>query len=261
MKSPFPGMDPWLEAPDLFPDLHAALIFLMRESLNAALPEGYAALGNYLVWTESRDARIPDVSLFGSEAVPVPSLEPHHLQGLIAIGTEVEVRKTAYLEIRADRGKRLVTAIEILSPSNKVRKSRGRKAYLKKQVELLQSGTNLVEIDLLRAGAYSSAVPRSRLRKLDSNYDYQIAAVIAGSVERYFACTLRLADRLPRIEVPLDLGVPPVPLDLQDALDRAYGSGRYESIVRYDQPPKPPLSPEQAKWAAEILAAKGVTRA
>lgn len=261
MKSPFPGMDPWLEAPDLFPDLHAALIFLMRESLNSSLPEGYAALGNYLVWTESRESRVPDVALFGPNTVPPTTGEPQKLQGLIALGTEVEERKSTYLEIRSDRGKRLVTAIEILSPSNKVRKSRGRKAYLKKQEELLRSGTNLVEIDLLRAGAYSSAVPRSRLRRIDANYDYQIAAVIAGSVERYFACTLRLADRLPRIEIPLDLGVPPVPLDLQDAFDRAYRSGRYADIVRYDQPLNPPLSAEQAKWAAEILAANGVTRA
>ena len=30
MPSPFPGMDPWLESPAVFPDIHDALIFLLK---------------------------------------------------------------------------------------------------------------------------------------------------------------------------------------------------------------------------------------
>ena len=45
----------------------------------------------------------------------------------------------------------VVTAIEILSPTNKL-DSRGRSQYMAKRRKVLASATNLVEIDLLRAG-------------------------------------------------------------------------------------------------------------
>ena len=41
MPSPFPGMDPYLEIPDWFPDLHDGLIFCLKESLQNLLPESY----------------------------------------------------------------------------------------------------------------------------------------------------------------------------------------------------------------------------
>ena len=41
MPSPFPGMDPFLEHPEVFPDLHDSLGATLRESLNARLPEPY----------------------------------------------------------------------------------------------------------------------------------------------------------------------------------------------------------------------------
>jgi hypothetical protein len=38
MPGPFPGMDPYLEAPILWPGAHDALIFGVRRALNAVLP-------------------------------------------------------------------------------------------------------------------------------------------------------------------------------------------------------------------------------
>ena len=43
MASPFPGMDPWLEAPAIWPDLHDALASEIRAELNQALPQPYYA--------------------------------------------------------------------------------------------------------------------------------------------------------------------------------------------------------------------------
>ena len=43
MKSPFPGMDPYLEAPDVWPDLHDALAGEIRTALNGSLPPPYYA--------------------------------------------------------------------------------------------------------------------------------------------------------------------------------------------------------------------------
>ncbi len=43
MPSPFPGMDPYLESPDWFPDLHGSLIILLKEALQRSLPGPYYA--------------------------------------------------------------------------------------------------------------------------------------------------------------------------------------------------------------------------
>src|SRR6267143_2050104 len=43
MPSPFPGMDPYLEAPDIWPDLLDALASEIRGHLNRVLPAPYYA--------------------------------------------------------------------------------------------------------------------------------------------------------------------------------------------------------------------------
>ena len=45
----------------------------------------------------------------------------------------------------------VVTAIEVLSPTNKTRGSRGRASYFEKRRDSLRSEAHLIEIDLLRA--------------------------------------------------------------------------------------------------------------
>ncbi|MGL6095005.1 MAG: DUF4058 family protein [Fimbriiglobus sp.] len=260
MPSPFPGMDPWLEAPDLFPSLHGKLIYLIGEALNAAMPDGYAAVGNYLVWVDAERRRDPDVSLFGP--YQRPSGGTLTFPGLTAVGTAParQPRKAPYLEIRADRGQRLVTAVELLSPSNKVKNGPGRKAYRTKQAEFRRAGGNVVEIDLLRRGTHTTTVPLDRMQRLAGRFDYHVCVVLAGDEDddELFVAPISLPDRLPAIGIPLDPGVPAAVLDLQPLFDRAYDGGRYPMLVRYDQPPDPPLSAEQSAWAAGVLRAKGL---
>jgi hypothetical protein len=43
MPSPFPGMDPYLEAPDIWPDFHDALAGEISSELNRTLPRPYYA--------------------------------------------------------------------------------------------------------------------------------------------------------------------------------------------------------------------------
>jgi hypothetical protein len=71
-------------------------------------------------------------------------------------------RREPFLEIYVgqSRNKRLVTTIEILGLTNKTPGEHGRDLYLSKQREILASKVNLVEIDLLRAGEHTTAVPR-----------------------------------------------------------------------------------------------------
>lgn len=43
MPSPFPGMDSYLEAPDIWPDFHSGLAGEIRVELNSSLPPPYYA--------------------------------------------------------------------------------------------------------------------------------------------------------------------------------------------------------------------------
>jgi hypothetical protein len=258
MPSPFPGMDPWLEGP-YFGDLHSSLITYVREALNSAMPPGYTARGTYLVWMDDELRREPDVGAYGPDLAPGGTAVAA-LPGLAALGTRraPEPREQVYLEIRGNQGERLVTAVEILSRSNKRPGGAGRKAYEDKQEEFRLGGVNLVEIDLLRAGAHTTAVPLARLRRRAGAFDYHVCVTVAGTPDRLHAAAFHLADRLPAFGIPLDPGVAPVVVDLQPMLDRAYDTGRYAQVVNYRRDPDPPLTAEQKAWADAILKEKGL---
>src|SRR5205823_2941597 len=78
----------------------------------------------------------------------------------LIIEVEDEPLRESFIEIReASAGNRLVTVIELLSPTKK-RAGPGRRLYRKKQNELKAARVSLVEIDLVRAGRYTLALPR-----------------------------------------------------------------------------------------------------
>jgi len=62
MPSPFPGMDPYLEHPALFPGVHQGLIAVARATLNTLLPEHYVAdIGERLYIVQPERSLYPDV--------------------------------------------------------------------------------------------------------------------------------------------------------------------------------------------------------
>jgi len=261
MPSPFPGMDPWLEDEEVFPNLHERLIVYLSEALNEVMPPGYVATIKSRVWVDDESRREPDVAVFGRDRLHNGSAGGVvTLPGLLAVGQELvsDPVEEAYLEILSPRGRRLVTAVEVISLSNKKAGDKGRKTYQDKQTEYKLAAVNLVEIDLLRRGPYVSAVPRNRLQRVGKSFDYHVSVVVAGSPNSFHAAPIPLADRLPAIGIPLDLGVEPVTVDLQPLLDRCYDTGRYRELVRYGQSCDPPLTPEQQAWAGGILREKGL---
>ena len=62
MLSPFPGMDPYLEDPGSWPDLHHRLISAASDQLNAQLRPRYLARIEERVYVDDGEGRGPDGS-------------------------------------------------------------------------------------------------------------------------------------------------------------------------------------------------------
>ncbi len=261
MPSPFPGMDPWLEGEEVFPNLHERLAVYLQDALNAALPPGYVATTKNRVWVDAEVRREPDVGVYGRDRLPpagglaVATLTRAGLLAAPAAPLADPVTEP-FLEIRSHGGRRLVTAVEVLSRSNKKPGDGGRTAYLQKQYEYRAGGVNVVEIDLLRGGLPTTAFPAGR--RPAGACDYHVSVLVPGTEPYCFLAPVRLADRLPVVPVPLDPDVPPVDVNLQAVFDRCYDGGRYPELVRYDRDPDPPLAPEQKAWADAVLKEKGL---
>jgi len=266
MPSPFPGMDPWLESPALFPDLHNTLIAQFREALNATLPRPYyAAIGTRLYIDES-DRRIePDVDVLITGGRPKRSPEGGGTAVLLQKATPFRVRivsdpiRAWALEIhQAGSGDRLVTSVEILSPTNKARGSPGRRLYLKKRKELQRGRVNVVEIDLLRVGEPTTLAPVGNVARRTGRFEYHACThrwYRSITVEVY---PIPLAGQLPLIAIPLLKGDPDVTVDFQAVFERSYAVALFDRRVVYSKPCDPPLTPDQQAWAEGILKPKGV---
>ena len=265
MPSPFPGMDPWLERPPVFPGLHNGFIIYTQAALNRVLPAGYVAASASRVYIDPELNREPDVGVFGPAGSPAAGSAGTATvwAGMLAVaGVPLsDPVEELYLEILSGEDDRLVTAIEMVSPSNKKAGEDGRVSYQQKQGEYRASGVNVVEIDLLRGGAHVTAVPLRHLRAAAGDFDYHVCVTANGEPELHHVAAFRLADRLPTIPIPLDYGTPPVRIDLQAVFDRCYDEGGFAKLAKYDRrQPDPPLTPEQAAWAQGILREKGLLK-
>ena len=184
----------------------------------------------------------------GGAAIATPPAQP------LVIPIPDEQRTETNIEI-VDRAThdRLITVIELLSPTNKIGKA-ARNASDLKRPEVRSAGVNLVEIDLTRAGTRQLAawpIPRSHRTTFQAcvTRSYGVAH---GTFELY---AMPLSQRLPAIDVPLRPDDKDVVIDLQPLVELAYRKGAYDDID-YTRPPVPPLSRTEAAWAAELLAAR-----
>ena len=263
MPSPFPGMDPYLEHPALFSGLHNRLITRMSEVLQAALPAPYYAEIAERTWVEvsSRDIE-PDVIVLRGDGPSRPSSEVATVAsrpGPLVVNVPVVDPREIWVEIRAgvDGREQLVASIEVLSLTNKTTGRRGRDLYLQKQREILDSPTHLIEIDLLRAGRHTVAVPRERITALAGPFDYVISVHRFDRLEDFEVYPIRLEDRLPEVAFPLLPGDPDVAVDLQAVFDHCYDVGPYRRRVRYQEDAVvPPLSEERSAWASHLISTR-----
>jgi hypothetical protein len=273
MPSPFPGMDPYLESPDIWSDFHDRLAEQISRDLNRSLPRPYYA----------RLAMRPEVGILGEDPprriVPdVAVTRPRHqppapaesgvavldqprtdVSPSVRLRVSHELPRHHFVEIRdASRGHILVTLIEIVSPSNK-RPGPDRRGYEAKQREILDSDVSLIELDLLRTGDAVAGGPAliESVSRMSPVPDYLITVNRAwqrGADLDFELFPIGLAEPLPCIAVPLREGEPEVPLDVQYTFNQVYDAGPYaRGAVDYGGPPDPPLGPDLTDWLTGCL--------
>ncbi len=267
MASPFPGMDPYIEACGLWEDFHNSLISHMAIQLADGAPERYIVRTgerSYLVLVESEGKKsypfLPDIGVTtprgrkkggkkGGTAVAEPPAaeKPHVLRAFVK-----EEHRETFLEIyETDPAMRLVTTIEVLSPSNKRPGTEGWDLYQRKRQSILLSDANLVEIDLLRGG--------QRMPMLDPWPDspYPLMVARAWKPDACLVWEGHFQRPLPSLHVPLakpdaDLVVP-----LQPLVETIYRRFRYDQSINYGAELTPPLSAEETAWFRRQLRARG----
>jgi Protein of unknown function (DUF4058) len=221
MPSPFPGMDPYLEDESLWSVFHHQMVMCLYQVLLPGLVDRYRARVGQRSYTTEQ-------ALFTSIV-----REEHHED---------------YIEIRQRGDGKLVTLVEVVSPSNKTT-SAGRAAYLEKRHEGRAANANLVEIDLVLQGQPTLDYARDGL----PDWDYLVTVTRASQPERYEIYTTTLQKRLPRFRLPLASDDRDTVLDLHTAFTRCYDQGGFAGKIDYKREPNTPLTDEDRQWLDEVL--------
>jgi len=259
MKSPFPGMDPYLEAH--WRDVHSALVSYARDALNTSLPADLIARMEERIAIETEEEVMkliaPDVRVFetsGQSESPAQGAGAAVAEPIL-LKAQVEPFTERYVTIVEAATERLVTVVEFLSPTNK-RQGEGLRDYLGKRKKLIEAGVNVVEIDLVRAGdTLSMLMPFVVPPKHRTTYRATVRrGNDPGQMELY---PIDLRQRLPLLPIPLRPSDSPVTLDLQGLVDQAYRNGRYDRTTDYSKPCDPPLIEQDLEWANQLLRGAG----
>ena len=257
-KSPFPGMDPYIEARGLWGDFHTDLITSIKRFLNSQLPPRYVARGGERSYIDAVDLDgerlkrrtiIPDVSVHErpqpAAALSSPAaVEKLTDESVVMYGTQLEEVRESFIDIRdVETDNRLVTSIEILSPTNKRPNSKGWVEYESKRNNFFRGIANLVEIDLSRGGQrHVMKTPWP-----DSPYYLMVMRCQHAPACRVWrAYSTRPLAPIPIPLLPCD---PDLALALQPMIDDIYLQSRYEPDVRYHEPIEISLSEQERAMA------------
>ena len=250
MPTPFRGMDPYLERPSLWPNIHSSLIVALRDDLAPRLrPHYYVSIEERTYLLEPGGglafSTYPDAAIIGESAPIYQAVGGGSGVVEVELPLPEEIRET-YLEIREVTGdKRVITVIELLSPTNK-RPGRGRELYEQKRLILLGTKTHLIEIDLLRAGETPTmrGSPGSHYHILISRWqDRPTATLLPFSIRQ----------PIPHFNVPLQEGDEEPVLDIGRLLHDLYDRAGYDLRIDYTAEPDPPLTAEDKTWIKDRL--------
>ncbi|MFQ4138753.1 DUF4058 family protein [Nodosilinea sp. PGN35] len=249
MHNPFPGMNPYLEQPGLWPQVHNRLIVALADVITPKVAPKYRVSIEERVYTTTDPlppVGIADVALAqrGEELQRSEATAQLTVPRRVQVPLPVELTER-FLEVRLVQTNLLVCVIEVLSPTNK-RVGEGRTAYEAKRQKILASATHLVEIDLLRGE------PPLPLGDPDRK-PYSILVSRSGDRPNAELYEFDLPDPIPCFPVPLQADdIEPV-VDLQQVVNELYSRARFDLAIDYSQPVKPDLSEPETSWITGIL--------
>ncbi|MEO0768902.1 MAG: DUF4058 family protein [Cyanobacteria bacterium J06649_4] len=272
MPIPFPGMNPYLEHPDLWPTVHQRFIVALADTLDRELPPIYqvrlqerhyqvSGEDSLVVGSPGLDwGRSPQSSPMpvhhtsmsaessitdsAKSVVPLPVEGRHPIAVLVPVPQKIY---ETYLEI-VDLAGNIVTVIEALSPKKK-RPGRGRDLYERQRETIFGSDTHFVEIDLLRGWEPPS------IYGPDESGDYRILISRSEQRPRAQLYTWNVMEPIPAIALPLS-GPDDMLLALKPVVDQA--CDRTDLLVNYQQAPLPPLRFEETLWLESFLQKVGM---
>ncbi len=221
MPSPFPGMDPFLEEEKLWPVFQHHFVASLYQTLLPNLIDRYRARVGHRVYAT-------EMALFTSVIR--------------------EEHQEEFIEIRQRNDNRLVTFIDVVSPTNKLTPP-GRAAYLERRREARVQNASIVEIDLSLQGEPMLEYSREGLPE----WDYAITVTRSLQPERYEIYTSTLQKRLPRFKLPLAMDDRDTVVDLQVAFARAYDQAGFEKRIDYKATPAAVKDQEDRRWLHELL--------
>ena len=221
MPSPFPGMDPFLEEEKLWPAFHHHFVAGLFQILLPNLIDRYRArVGQRQYATE--------MPLFTS------IIREEHCE--------------EFIEIRQRSDNKLVTLVEVVSPSNKLTIP-GRASYLDRRRDARMQNASIVEIDLVLQGQPLLEYPREDLPE----WDYAVTVTRAAHSERHEIYTATVQKRLPRFKLPLAMDDRDTVVDLQAAFARCYDQAGFSAQIDYKASPPMLRKDEDRRWVNDLL--------
>jgi hypothetical protein len=259
-------MDPYIEACRIFEDFHYKLIGELERALSSRVPDRYvirAGERSYLAIAYPEDEEdkryfLPDVAVATRRRSAKSTRKSKASAGGLAVQRapgsvlmraliKAEYREP-FLEIRQGEPEhKLITGIEVLSPSNKRPGTKGWRLYNRKRRAFLSGYANLVEVDLLRRGR--------RMPMVDEWPDspYYLLASYKKQRTSCWVCPAYFTEPLPPLTIPLAPPDSDISLEIQPFVDAIYDRSRYEQDIDYRQPLVPPLSSEEQSWLDKRL--------
>ncbi len=214
-------MNPFLEEETLWPEFQHHLVLCLYQILLPGLVDRYRArVGQRCYATEQ--------ALFTS---------------IIR-----EEHKEDFIELRQRGDGKLITLVDIVSPTNRTTAS-GRQAYLDTRKEARAGGASLVEIDLVLQGQPMLDYSRENLPE----WDYAVTVTRSTQPERHEIYTATLQKRLPRFRMPLAADDRDTVLDLHTAFSRCYDQAGLGPRIDYLRDPATKLTDAHRAYLAQLL--------
>lgn len=224
MASPFPGMDPFLEADAYWPLLHHQWIIGLAEHMQSALDDHYRLR-------------------FGTRS--------YDLQLVLFTTIQKEKHRETFIEIRQRATDRLLTHLELISPANRLTDV-GRRHYLEQREQTLAQQAQMVEMDFILRGEPLWPVEAPIVQEPH----YAVAIHRPQRTRSEEVTSIPWREPLPRVRIPLASDDRDLSVDLQAVFERVYGR-YFVDQVDYRADPPMPLAPADLDWIEQTLRSAG----